>query len=389
MQIGFLKRFLKKGSNNLSKDSDYKNHLYALVLAGGGGTRLWPKSRNKSPKQFLPLFEGKTLTQITLNRLNKILPWEKIFVVTVSEDYRKEILKEVPQMIKDNILVEPARRETGPAHGLGALYISKIDPNAVIMTESADRLVKPIEKYLDTLLASARVAYDEKIMIAMGVKPRYANPGYGHIKKGNKWGEVDEVTFFKLDKFVEKPPIELAEKYTKSGQYYWNAGQFVWRADTLLSSLEKNAPEVFKQLMEIGKAIGSDNEESVLKKSYESMPVISIDYAVAEKDPNFLVVDGDFHWTDIGDWKEVWENLPKDKDNNVIIDGEVPGGRVINIDTSETLVHTDGRLIAIVNVDDIAIVDTKDILLVCKKSDAQSVKKVVELLKKEKETKYL
>ena len=358
-------------------------------MAGGGGTRLWPKSRSKSPKQFLPLFDKKTLTQITLSRLNKILPWEKIFVVTVSEDYRKEILKEVPQMIKENILVEPARRETGPAHGLGALYISKIDPEAVIITESADRLVKPIERYLEILQSSAKVSFEKKIMIAMGVKPRYANPGYGHIKRGTKWGEVDGATFFKLDKFIEKPPLELAEKYTKSGEYYWNAGQFVWRADTFLSSLEKHAPEVFKELGEIKKAIGTEKEESVLKKAYESMPQISIDYAVAEKDSNFLVVDGDFHWTDIGDWKEVWENLPKNESNNVIIDGDIPGGRVINIDTSETLVHLDGRLIAMVDVDDIAIVDTKDVLLVCKKSSAQSVKKVVEQLKKEKEIKYL
>jgi len=389
MHIDFLKRFLGKSSNNLPKNSNYKEHLYALVLAGGGGTRLWPRSRNKSPKQFLPLFEGKTLTQITLSRLNKILPWEKIFVVTVSEDYRKEILKEVPQMIKENILVEPARRETGPAHGLGALYISKIDPEAVIITESADRLVKPIERYLEILQSSAKVSFEKKIMIAMGVKPRYANPGYGHIKRGTKWGEVDGATFFKLDKFIEKPPLELAEKYTKSGEYYWNAGQFVWRADTFLSSLEKHAPEVFKELVEIKKAIGTEKEESVLKKAYESMPQISIDYAVAEKDSNFLVVDGDFHWTDIGDWKEVWENLPKNESNNVIIDGDIPGGRVINIDTSETLVHLDGRLIAMVDVDDIAIVDTKDVLLVCKKSSAQSVKKVVEQLKKEKEIKYL
>ena len=360
-----------------------------MVLAGGGGTRLWPRSRNKSPKQFLPLFEGKTLTQITLNRLNKMLPWERIFVVTVSEEYRKEILKEVPQMIRKNILVEPARRETGPAHGLGALYISKIDPDAVLMTEAADRLVKPVERYLEILEACAKVAYEEKIMIAMGVKPRYAHPGLGHIKKGKRWGNVDGATFFKLDKFVEKPPLEIAEKYTKSGKYYWNAGQFVWRADTLLSSLEKNAPDVFSKLKEIRDAIGTEKEESILKKSYESMPQIAIDYAVAEKDKNFLVVDSDFHWTDIGDWKEVWENLSKDKSGNVIIDGEVPGGRVINIDTSETLVHLDGRLIAMVDVDDIAIVDTKDVLLVCKKSSAQSVKKIVEQLKEEKRVELL
>lgn len=391
----FLFKFLKKNYPDTYKDSKilessaYKDHLYAVVLAGGGGTRLWPRSRNKSPKQFLPLFEKKTLTQITLHRLNKIIPWEKIFVVTVSEDYRKEILREVPQMLRKNILVEPARRETGPAHGLGALYISKIDPQAILVTEAADRLVRPVEKYLETLKAAAKVAYEEKVMVAMGVTPRYANPGYGHIKKGSKWAIVDGAKFFKLDKFVEKPPLEIAEKYTKSGKYYWNAGQFVWRADVLLDSLKTNSPDIYSKLVEIGKSFGTDKEEQVLKKVYESMPKMAIDYAVAEKDKNFLVVDSNFHWTDIGDWKEVWENLPKNKDNNVIIDGDTPGGRVINIDTTDSLVHLDGRLIAIVDVDDIAIVDTKEILLVCKKSSAQSVKKIVEQLKEEKKIELL
>lgn len=364
---------------------DFKSHLYALVLAGGGGTRLWPTSREKTPKQFLPLFDKKTLTQITLQRLNRILPWTRIFVITVSEAYKREILREVPGISKKNVLVEPARRETGPAHGLGALYIYKKDPEAVIVTEAADRLVRPIPVYLKTLEAAAKVAFENKIMVAMGVKPRYAHTGLGHIKKGKEWKVVDGIKFYELAEFVEKPPIELAEKYTASGEYFWNAGQFVWRADTILASLEKNAPEVSSRLKQIEKRLGSVFEKMTLRKVYKSMPKIAIDYAVAEKDKNFLVVEGDFHWTDIGDWKEVWENLPQDKDNNVIIDGGGSEGRVINIDTSETLVHTDGRLIAMIDVDDIAIVDTQDVLLVCKKSQAQSVKKIVEQLKKEGE----
>lgn len=370
-------------------EDNYKDHLYALVLAGGGGTRLWPKSREEAPKQFLPLFKKQTLTQITLKRLNELLPWERIFVVTVSEEYKREILREVPQVVNQNVLVEPARRDTGPAHGLGALYISKKDPQAVIITEAVDRLVKPVSRYLKILATAARVAFENKVMVAMGVEPRYANPGYGHIKRGEKWNSVNSVKFYKLAEFVEKPPLELAEKYTASGNYYWNAGQFVWRADDLLRSLKNNAKEVGDKLKLIDSAIGSGKERTVLKEAYRSMPKIAIDYAVAEKDKNFLVVEGDFFWTDIGDWKEVWENLPKDKNKNVIIDGDIPGGRVINIDTSETLVHLDGRLIAMVDVDDIAIVDTKDVLLVCKKSRAQSVKKIVERLKEEKKLELL
>ena len=371
------------------KEEEFKKHLYALILAGGGGTRLWPKSREKTPKQFLKIFQKKTLAQNTVERLNQILPWERIFVVVVSEAYKKEILKEAPKILPANVIVEPARKDTAPAHGLGATYICKKDPEAVIMTESADRLVNPVSRYLEVLLAAAKVAFEQKCLIAMGVKARYPNIGYGHIKRGEKKERVGTVQFYKLEKFVEKPPLALAQKYTASGEYYWNAGQFVWRGDALLNSLSQHAPEISKGLLEISKVIGTEKEKEVLQKVYASMPKIAIDYAVAEKEINFLVVEGDFHWTDIGDWNEVWENLPKDKENNVIIDGDEPGGRVINIDTSNSLIHTDGRLVAIIDVDDVAVVDTKDILLVCKRSRAQSVKKVVEQLKEENKKELL
>jgi len=367
----------------------YKEHLYALILAGGGGTRLWPRSRETTPKQFLKLFGKKTLTQITLERLKAILPWERIVIVTVSENYKKEILREAPQLVKENILVEPARRDTGPAHGLGAMFIYKKDPQAVIITESADRLVKPVPKYLKTLEAAAKVAYEAKIMIAMGVEARYPNIGYGHIRKGKRVKTIDGINFYKLDKFVEKPPLALAEKYTASGQYFWNAGQFVWRADSLLSSLSRHAPDIARNLREIEPSLGSSRQDPVLKRVYELMPKIAIDYAVAEKEKNFLVVEGDFFWTDIGDWKEVWEQLEKDQMGNVIIDGDAPGGEVMNIDTSDAIIHTDGRLIAVIDVDDIVIVDTKDALLVCTKSRAQNVKKIVEELKEKGRRKLL
>ena len=372
----------------MAKDT-YKDHLYALILAGGGGTRLWPRSRNKTPKQFLKVFDNKTLLQITAERFNKVLPWEKIFCVTVSEDYKKEILAEIPQFKPENIIVEPARRETGPAHGIGALYIYNKDKDAVIITEAADRLVNPVSRYLQTLKVSAKLAYNEKVLISVGVEPRYPHIGLGHIKKGKKWKKEGSRAYFRVDKFVEKPKLALAKRYTSSGNYFWNAGQYVWRADSILESLEEFEPEISKNLHKLREKLGTREEKQTLERSYKSMPKISIDYAVAERAKNLYVVGGDFFWTDIGDWKEVWENLKKDENGNVIISGDDSKREVINIDTSDALVHTNGRLIAVIDVDNVVVVDTKDALLVCSKSRAQNVKQIVEKLKEKKKKEYL
>lgn len=345
-------------------------------MAGGGGTRLWPKSTNETPKQFLKLFKNKTLTQITFDRFKKIIPTENIFCVTVSNEYKEEIIKEIPEFVKENIIVEPERRDTGPAHALGAYLIHKKDPEAVIITEAADRLVEPVQRYLQVIKASAEVAYKERVMIAMGVTARYPHTGLGHIKKGEKVVTVKDVHFYKLDKFVEKPELSVAKKYTESGDYYWNAGEFVWRADVLLSEIKKYAPDVFNKLKRLDK--------EPIEKVYKDMPKIAIEYAMVEKSNNFYVVHGDFNWTDIGDWNEVWKNLQKDEDGNVIIDGDEEGGEVINIDTSDALIHKDGRMIAIIDVDNIIVVDTPKALLICAKSRAQNVKKVVEYLKEKK-----
>lgn len=371
-------------------EKNYKDHIYALILNGGGGTRLWPKSRNATPKQFLKLFKNKTLNQITSYRLNKMLPWERIYCVTVSENYKKEIRKEVPEFIEKNIIVEPARRDTAAAHAIGATYIYKNDPDAVIINESADRLVSPVNKYLKTLRIAAKVSFENNIFISVGVKPRYPHTGLGHIKRGEKFVTEDSIHIYNADKFIEKPPINLAKRFTSSGKYYWNAGQFVWKAKNYLDSLKTFEPKAGAVMEKILGAINSKDESSVLKKAYSRLPrktvkgkPMSVDFAVIERMKKMLVVEGNFFWTDIGDWKEVWNNLPQDELGNVIIDGSEIGGEVMNIDTSDALIHTDGRLIAVVDVDNVVVVDTKDILLVCSKSKAQNVKKIVEMLKEQ------
>jgi mannose-1-phosphate guanylyltransferase len=363
---------------------DYKSHIFALILAGGGGTRLWPKSLEKSPKQFLKLFKKKSLIEITAERLNKFLPWERIFVVTTTRPYGEEIRRLLPRLPKENIIVEPVRKDSAPAHGIGALYISKIDPEAVIINAASDHLVSPTTSYIKTMHSACRYAFSGDRLVAVGVKPAYPHTGMGHLRRGKKLEVVNGRNVYKLDQFVEKPPLELAKRYTASGHYFWNANMYVWRADTFLKSLKLHAPKIGSGMATIAEAIGTGSEKEVIAREYNKFPKISVDYAVSEKAKNFFMLVADYNWTDIGDWNEVWKNLPKDSMGNVIIDGDEPGGEVMNIDTSDALVHTDGRLIAIIDVDNVVVVDTKDALLICNKSRAQNVKKIVEELKARK-----
>lgn len=372
-----------------SSDDEYKKHLYALIIVGGGGTRLWPRSRNATPKQFLKLFNNKTLAQITTARLHKMVSWEKMIVVTTTEQYRKEIIKEVPDLLPENVLVEPLRRNTAPAHGLGAIFIRQKDPNAVIVNSYSDQLISPDDSYIETMLSAAEAAYSGDFLIATGLRPTYPNIGYGYIKRGKEWKLFGHKYVYVLEKFTEKPELKVAERYVASGDYFWNTAGYVWRADSLLNALKKNSTEIYEALEKISLKIDTKDQSKAIEQGYKEMPDISIDYAVSEKATNFYLVVAEYNWIDIGDWKEVWENLPKDANGNVVIKGDEGGGEIINIDTTDALIHTDGRLIAVVDVDNLIIVDTKDALLVTTKSRAQSVKKIVEKLKADKRTELL
>lgn len=353
------------------------------MVVGGGGTRLWPVSKSSFPKQFLKLFDNKTLTQITSYRFNKILSWDHIFAVTTSDGYKKEIIKEIPEFVHENIIVEPMKRNTAAAHALGAVYILKKDPKAIILNEAADHLVDPQREYLKNLLSAAEAVYEKDLLLAIGIKPTYPNVGYGYLKMGDKLYESEGKHVFKLDAFTEKPDLDVAKKYLAQGKYFWNANQYVWGAKSFLDALSKHAPEIAKGMNLIAEELGTKNERETIVKVYNSLPDVSVDYAVSEKAKNFIMIIADYGWTDIGDWKEVWENSPKDHGGNVIIKGGEKGGEVINIDTTDALIHSDGRLVAAIDVDNLIIVDTKEVLLVCSKSHAQSVKKIVERLKEQ------
>lgn len=359
-------------------------HTYVLILAGGGGTRLWPMSRDNSPKQFLKLFEGKSLFRLTFERALKITTADKIFVTT-SLKYVDEIKKEAPEISRDQIIGEPIRRDTAMGFAIGALYISKKDPDAVIVNLASDHLITPMGIFAKDAKLAASIAYNKNEFVTIGIKPKFPHTGMGHIKAVKKYSSNSDILVG--TKFVEKPELSLAKKYTESGEYYWNACLYVWRADLILDLLKTHSPKTVALFPKLSASIGNSDEKEMIQHVFQMAPTISIDYAVSEKLKKFICIPGNFNWVDVGDWKEIWNNLPQDELGNVIAGSE--NSEYIGINSENNLLFLNKKLIATVGLHNMIIIDTPDALLICPKDSAQSVKKTVEMLKEKKLTEYL
>jgi len=361
-----------------------KNHLFVLILAGGGGTRLWPQSRDKSPKQFLKLFNGKSLFQHALERAFALTSPENIFIST-SEKYTKIIHQEAKKIPAENIIPEPVRRDTALAEGVGAAYIYHRDPDAVICNFCSDHLIGPLSFFTRQMGKVVKIAEETKQFVAVGITPAFPNTGMGHIRARKPWTSESEDVLIG-EKFVEKPPLELAEKYTESGEYYWNAHLFVWKAKVFLDLLKLHAPKTYAFIPKILASIGTEEEKSVLQHAYQMAPTVATDYAVAEKLKKFVCVPAKFNWSDVGDWSEMWKQLLKDDSGNAIIGNK---NMHINLDSENNMIIVDKKLIATSNIKNMIIIDTPDALLICPKKDSQSVKKIVEALKEKELKEYL
>ena len=371
---------------NANMTSDYKKHLYALVLAGGPGKRLWPLSTEKTPKQFLRLFAGKTLFELTIDRVRKLLPWKRIYVGIVGNKYKEIILGLCPRLPPANIIVEPEGRDSGPAHGLGALYIRKKDPDAVIVNAAADQIIDPEKNYLKAMSVAAEYAYGSKMLIAVGVVPSYAHTGVGYIHKGKKLSRISKTDIFNIDNFTEKPRSRIARDYINSGKHFWNANNYVWRADVYLSALRKHAKNIYKWLELIDRALGTNNEKTALKKYFPKVPKISIDYAISEKAKNFAMIIGEYYWSDVSNWKEVWNNLEKDKAKNAVYSFTHPKNLTILLSAKDNLVVSAGVDVVVTKVKGLVIVASQKGVLITKKEYSQDVKTAVSLLMDKKAT---
>lgn len=362
-----------------------KNNRYIAILAGGGGTRLWPKSRRTTPKQFLKLLNHKTLLQETYERVEELVPDENIFIVT-SGDFKNEIKKQLPKLAERNILVEPVPAGTASAAGLAAVHITSREPNATISTLASDAFIKETQKFLQVLRTSQEVAERGNYIVTMGIQPSYPHTGMGYIHSGREVMKLGKKAAFEVLDFTEKPDRSTAQAYVASGEYFWNANINSYSVRTIMESFAELTPKLSKTLEKVASVIGTKEEDGVTEKLWKELDNDPIDTAILEKAKNVLIVPADFTWHDIGDWGVLFDLLTSSKTANVLV-GENP--ELIDINTKGTLVYGNNRLIATVGVENLVIVDTADALLVVKKDKSQDVKKLVEELKAKSLEKYL
>lgn len=349
-----------------------------LILAGGGGTRLWPKSRQAFPKHLIKnLIDRKSLLEITFERAKSLVNPKNIYIVTI-KDYTEAVTGLLPGLKPENVIEEPMRKNTAMAMIYGAYKISGGDSNAVIINLAADHFIKDNKIFQTAVLSAAKKAFESQYLLAVGIVPRYAHTGLGYIRIGKQVDNVGKVPVFKVSGFVEKPDQTTAQAFIASGGYFWNANMYTWRSDAVLNTVKKTAATFYKAMMEIkrGKSV-----ESV----YNQVPEISIDYAISEKAKNLLMVPGNFEWHDVGGWKVVHELSKRTPEGNYFDDP----AKVLVENVYASLIEGDGRLIALSGVKDLIVIDTPDILMICDRNKSQDVKKLVEKLKQQNKVEYL
>lgn len=356
--------------------------ITAVIMAGGKGERFWPKSRISLPKQFLSLTEdGKTMLQHTVERISSVAALEDIFIVT-NKDYRKLVLEQLDGIPGENVLLEPQAKNTAPCIGLAAVHIQRKYEDAVMVVLPADHLVKYNELFVETLKDAISLATEGDNLATIGIMPSYAETGYGYIHFGAR-KEKANGTAYEVVKFVEKPNLEAAKEYLASGKYLWNSGMFVWKASTILNNFKRFLPDTYDGLLKIVKSIGLEQADKVLEEVFMSFKSESIDYGIMEKAQHIYVLPGNFGWDDVGSW------LALERINKTNEKGNIVKGNAITIDSKNSIIQAEKKLIAAIGIENLIIVDTEDALLICSKESTQDIKKVLENLKICNRTEYL
>lgn len=357
------------------------DNLYALIMAGGGGTRLWPLSRKDRPKQMLPLVEDQTMFRISVERLDPLIPPERIFIVT-GQNQVDQLKADAPNIPAENFIVEPFGQNTGPAVGLAVLHIQQREPDAMIAILAADHHIADKDKFRRVLLTAAQQA-QEGYIVTLGISPAFPATGYGYIKRGEPLHQIGEFQVYDAEQFTEKPDLETATEFLLSGLYSWNSGMFICEAEFLMGEYARQQERMYALLQQIKGSTGTDSYETVLAEAWPQMPSLSLDYAVMEGAAHMAVIPVDMGWSDIGSWATLYGVLNRNGSGNV-----VRAEQYIGVDTTDSLIVSE-RLVATIGLDNIVIIDTEDALLVCPRDRSQDVRQIVDQLKASGSEKHL
>jgi mannose-1-phosphate guanylyltransferase len=359
-----------------------QKHHYVAIMAGGIGSRFWPMSRTDHPKQFLDILHtGKTLIQQTFDRFAKFIPKENIYVIT-SKEYVSIVKNQLPEIPEENILGEPSRKNTAPCLAYISFKLQKKDPAAALIAAPADHLILDEEKFISVCENALKFVNHMNAIVTLGIRPVYPNTGYGYIQHD---GLEAVPGVHKVKTFTEKPNLELAKTFIASGDFLWNAGIFVWQVKNILKAFEKFLPEMYEVFAAEKEKFNTLEEATALEEIYPQCTTISIDFGVMEKADNVYVIPASFGWSDLGTWTSAWENMPKD-----YLENAVAGKNVVIVDSTKCMVHApDDKLLLLQGLDDYIVVDTKDVLMICKKEKEQEVKDFVSEIKRNKGEKYL
>jgi len=347
--------------------------LYALILSGGAGTRLWPRSRRRKPKQFLDLIGDRTMLQDTVDRVSELVPGERIFVVAPPE-HRALIHEQLPELRADHLVVEPYPRGNAAAIGLAMAALHAFDPDAIVAVLPSDHVVEKKSAFRNVLIA-ATAAADAGWLVTLGITPERPDVGFGYIEAGEKLDVAAPLPIHRVKRFIEKPKKDAAEKMLTAGGHYWNAGMFVWRVDKILEAYREHLPKTAQALDALHDAIGSPRYEGVLAEVWEETDKTTIDYGIAERAKNMAVVPADIGWQDVGNWSRLADI--------VLASAGRSGDEHIAEESVGNYVYVPGKTTVTIGVNDLIVVETDDVLLIAAKDRAEEVKKVVDRLTRE------